>query len=64
MTHAEAIKVLTHYHDTAWEMMHALAIDPHTRALASRDVEVYALAIRALERDKVIRDLYRRPRLA
>jgi hypothetical protein len=58
MTHAEAIRVLTRYHDTAWEMMHALAIDPHTRALASRDVEVYALAIRALDRDGVIRDLY------
>jgi hypothetical protein len=63
MTHAEAIKVLTRWHDAAWETMHALAIEPHTRALANRDVDVYALAIRALERDGVIRDLYCRERM-
>jgi hypothetical protein len=51
MTHAEAIKILTRYHDAAWETMHVAETKPRARKRAAQGVEALALAIRALERD-------------
>jgi hypothetical protein len=56
ITRADAIKILVHYHDAAWEAMHRARTRPEDRHRAELEVRAFALAIRALERDERTED--------